>query len=66
MIKCTGKSGDRNRCQEVRRDCVKVQAFQKTGLGESKPMWHLIEKSSGLEEHRESFNFKCHLAKPGF
>ena len=42
MIKCMGKSGDK----EVRRDCVKVQAFQETGLGESKLMWHLIEKLS--------------------
>ena len=62
-----GKSGDRNRqCQEVRRDCVKVQAFQKTSLVENKLMWHLMEKSYRLEEHRESFNFKCHLAKLGF
>ena len=46
MIKCIGKSGDKNKCQEVRRDCVKVQAFQETSLGESKLMWHLIEKLS--------------------
>ena len=46
MIKCMGKSGDKSRRQEVRRDCVKVQAFQETGLGESRLMWHLIEKLS--------------------
>ena len=49
-----------------RGDCVKVQAFQKTSLGESKLMWHLMEKSYWLEECRESYNFKCHLAKLGF
>ena len=63
-----GKRGDRNRqYQEVRRDCVKVQAIQKTSLGDSKLMWHLMEKLSyWLEESRESFNFKCHLARLGF